>query len=424
MAQARTEYEGEYEEEYEEEFEGEEFLSGLTKVAGALLGEGEDEYEDELESEFEYEAEDELEGEFEAEFGSRLQSEFEGEDEYEDEYEEEYESEALVGGLARSASPHVMEGEEEYEGEDELEAEAEYFFKGLGRFMRRHGGLLKKIAKTAAPLIATAVGGPAAGMLARAVTSQLEGEVEAELEDMAVSPMSPQAALGEYLAARAATAKSDAESEAFIGSAVTVALSNRTRRELEELLPHLLRAATLLTRILRRSPNSTQAVRLVPGIVDSTSGTLARYRTGGHPISPADVGAVFGRSARRVLADPRWQSAVIRRHARGLAHMRRRRHAYISRPHGPVLASPRRGPVRDLTIRGGTIRRRPAHTHALRTKARVTRPRPGFVRVVTPVRIPPRGGMPARTVRVVSDVKVPRGAVPAGRPTSVAGRRR
>jgi hypothetical protein len=43
---------------------------------------------------------------------------------------------------------------------------------------------------------------------------------------------------------------------------------------------------------------------------------------------------------------------------------------------------------------------------------------------VTPVKVPARNGMPPRTVRVVSDVKVPRGAVPSGRPASVAGRRR
>jgi hypothetical protein len=45
------------------------------------------------------------------------------------------------------------------------------------------------------------------------------------------------------------------------------------------------------------------------------------------------------------------------------------------------------------------------------------------VRVVTPVRVPARGGLPARTVRVVSDVRVPRGAVATGRPAAVNGRR-
>jgi hypothetical protein len=64
------------------------------------------------------------------------------------------------------------EHEGEYEDEAEAEAEAEYFFKNVGRFLRRHKGLLKKTAKTAGPLIATAVGGPAAGMLARARRSR------------------------------------------------------------------------------------------------------------------------------------------------------------------------------------------------------------------------------------------------------------
>jgi hypothetical protein len=431
MTQARTEFEGEYEDEYEleDEFESEHFLGGLAKVAGSLLGEGEDEYE----SEYEYEAEDELEGEFEDEFETRLQSEFE--DEYEDEYEyedevegeDEYEDEAFLGGLGKIAGALLGEGEGEYE--DEAEAEAEYFFKKVGGFLRRHKGLLKKIAKTAAPLIATAVGGPAAGMVARAVTSQLEGEfedeLEAELEDMATAPVSPQAALGEYLAARAATAQTEAEAEAFIGSAITVTLSNRDRRELEEILPQLLRGATVLTRILRRYPQTRQAVRLVPGIVDSTSRTIAGQRAAGRVIRPADVGAVLGGSTRRVLGDPRWQSAVARRHARGLAHMRRRRHQQMLRQgaargrRGPVMTAPRRRPVGTATLR-----RRPVHTHRVGPRARVGRPSPGFVRVVTPVRVPPRAGLPGRTIRVVSDVKVPRGAVPAGRPASVAGRRR
>jgi hypothetical protein len=465
MAQARYEYEGEYEAEYEDEyeledeFEDEAFLGGLAKIAGSLLGEGEEEYElegeyeGEGEYEAEYEAEDELEGEFEDEFETRLQSEFEGEEEYEledeYEYEGEGEDEAFLGGIAKIAGSLLGEGEieGEYEDEDEAEAEAEYFFGKIGRFLRKHKNVFKKIAKVAAPMIATAVGGPAAGMLAKAVTSQLEGEfeaeLEAELEDMATAPVSPQAALGEYLAARAAGAQTEAEAEAFIGSSVTVTLSDRNRRELEELLPHLLRGATVLTRILRRSPYSRQGVRLVPGIIDSSARTLAHYRSAGRAISPADVGAVLGGSTRRVLADPRWQAAVTRRHARGLAHMRRRRHHYISRRRrGPVLVGPRPGrrhpgqrpyphprPFRGhgtglIQRRPVTIHRRPVHTHRVGPGARVGRPRPGFVRVVTPVRVPPRGGKPGRTVKVVTDVKVPRGSVPAGRPASVAGRRR
>ncbi|MFC6345039.1 hypothetical protein ACFP8W_23860, partial [Nocardioides hankookensis] len=59
-----------------------------------------------------------------------------------------------------------------------------------------------------------------------------------------------------------------------------------------------------------------------------------------------------------------------------------------------------------------------------RAGTRVQRPRPGVVRVVTPVRVPARNGKPARTIKVVSDVKVPRGAVPTGRPVGLTAKKR
>jgi hypothetical protein len=46
------------------------------------------------------------------------------------------------------------------------------------------------------------------------------------------------------------------------------------------------------------------------------------------------------------------------------------------------------------------------------------------MRVVTPMVIRPRGGHPARTVRVVSDVRIPRGAVVAGKSAKLTGNRR
>ncbi|MCW2846637.1 MAG: hypothetical protein JWR90_611 [Marmoricola sp.] len=435
MAQAHTEFEGEFEDEYEDEYEGEgeEFLGALGGLAKTFLG---GEGEDELESEFELEdeMEGELESEYEDEFETELESEFEMEleDESESEWEgeDENEDEAFLGALGGLASSLLGEGEleDEYEGEDE--AEAEEFFKGIGRFLKKHKNVFRAIAKNVGPLVATAVGGPAAGALARAVTSQLEGELEAELEaeleDMATAPITSAQALGEYFAAQAANAESEAEAEAFAGSAVTLALSRSERRQLQAMLPHLLRGASILTRALHRHPVGRQGVRLVPGIVDATARTLARQSAGG-PVSRADVGAVLGRTARRVLSDPGWQSAVTRRHARGLARSRRmRQHQYPGRHaaghrghgHGYGYGTRGRGPVRS------TIRRTPTRVHTVSGRARVPRPRPGVVRVVTPVRIPPRGGAPARIVRVVSDVKVPRGAVPAGRPVGVAGRRR
>jgi hypothetical protein len=380
----------------------------------------------ELESEFE----DELEGEYEDEYEGEYEDEYELEEEYEGELEDEYEDEAFLGGLAKIAGSFL--GEEEYEFE--AESEEEFFFKKIGKAFRRGLPMFKKIAKIAAPMIATAVGGPAAGMLAKAVTSQLEGEfedeLESELEEMATAPVTASQAEAEYLAARAAAAESEAEAESFVGSAITMTLSPRDRRELERLLPSLLRGASALTRILHRNPASRQGVRMVPGIVGSTASTLAQLQASGRPVTPADVGAVLAGSAQRVLGDPRWQRAVARRHARGLAHVHRRRrhgHRHPRRYRSYRGYTRRPGYGRQTVARRGqpiTVRRRPVAVRTVRAGTKVGRPRPGVVRVVTPVRVPARGGKPARTIKVVSDVKVPRGAVPSGRPVPVTAKKR
>ena len=432
MTQASTEFEDEY--ELEEEYEDEAFLGGLAKIAGSLLGEEEYEFEDELEGEFEDEFEMELEDEFEDEYEDEYESEdeLELEDEYEseDELEDEYEDEAFFGGLAKIAGSLL--GEEEYE--DEAESEEEYFFKRIGRTLRKLP--LRKIAKFVAPKLATVLGGPAAGMLAKAVVSQLEGEfedeLEGELEEMATAPVTSAQAEAEYFAARAASAESEAEAESFVGSALALTISPRERRELEVLLPSLLRGASVLTKLLHRTPNTRQGLRLMPGIVGSTAGTLAQLQASGRRLTPADVGTVLGGSAQRVLADPRWQSAVTRRHARGLAHIhRRRRHGHRHghrRPAGYRRGYHRRPGYRTGRLvtprRTATIRRRPTAVRTVRSGTRVNRPRPGVVRVVTPVRVPARNGRPARTIRVVSDVKVPRGAVPTGRPVGLTAKKR
>src|SRR5689334_5833024 len=434
MTQAHTEFEDELEMEYEDEYEDEAFLGPLAKIAGSLLGE--EEYEDE------YEMEEELEGEFEDEFEMELESEFEDEDEGEEEYEledeyegeDEFEDEAFLGGLASIASSLLGEGEDEYE--DEAESEEEYFFKNIGRALRKVPW--RKVIKFAAPKLATVFGGPAAGMLAKAVTSQLEGEfedeLEGELEEMATAPVSSSQSEAEYLAARATATESEAEAESFIGSAVSLAITPRERQELEQLLPSLLRGASVLTQVLHRNRSTRQGLRLLPGIVGSTAGTLARLQASGRQLTPADVGSVLGASANRVMTDPRWQHAVARRHARGLAHVHRRHHGHRhGHRHPRRYRSYRgytRGPgyARSSVARRGrpatTIRRRPVAVRTVRPGARIGRPRPGVVRVVTPVRVPARGGRPARTIKVVSDVKVPRGAVPSGRPVPVTAKKR
>jgi len=165
-------------------------------------------------------------------------SEFETE--VESEYESEWEDELEVEG--------------EWEDEGEEEDEAEEFFKKLKGVFRRAAPFLKTLAKKVGPLAATAIGGPAAGAIARAVTSQLEGELEAEVEgefeEMATAPLAPSQTFAEYLAAQAAATESESEAEALGGAAAYAAISPDDRRELERLLPHLLRGAATITRML------------------------------------------------------------------------------------------------------------------------------------------------------------------------------
>jgi hypothetical protein len=133
-------HEGELETEDESSLEGEGWLGAI----GSLLGEGEEEFEDE--------------SSFEAE------SSFESEDEFED--ESSLEGEGWLGAIGNIASSLLGEGEEEYSGEGffESEDEGEQFFGKIGKFLKRLP--LKNLAKIAAPLVGTAIGGPLGTALA------------------------------------------------------------------------------------------------------------------------------------------------------------------------------------------------------------------------------------------------------------------
>jgi hypothetical protein len=252
---------------------------------------------------------------------------------------------------------------------------------------------------------------------------------------MATAPLSGGQALGEYLAAQAAASESETEAEALAGVAAFNSLSPRDRRELEGILPALLRGAAAITRLLHGNRRTRQAVRLTPGIVDGAARTILRRAAEGQPVTTTEVGRALGAATSRVLGTGPARTAVMRRHARGLARARRRYRgrfgrtgAYGRRGRGnrSMMTGRRRSGSGLRPGRAGirTIRRQPVRNRAVAASARVPRPRPGVVRVVTPVRVPPRDGRPGRTVRLVSDVKVPRGAVAAGRPTSVSGNRR
>lgn len=383
----------------------------------------------------------ELETELETELEDELEQEIEGEAEWEVEGEDFL---GALGGIARTVGGLLgggdgeleiegegefeIEGEAEWEveGEYESEEEAEEFFKNIGRAFRKAAPFLRVLAKTAGPLVATAVGGPAAGALARAVTSQLEGEseaeVEAELEEMANGPMTGAQALAEYYAARASESESEAEAEALAGAAAYVSISPRDRRDLVRLLPSLLRGAAVVTRLLHSNPSTRPAVRMVPGMVSAASATLARRAAAGEPVGPADVGDVLGTTAQRTLSGGPATRTVLWRHSRGISRARRLHGYRGTRGYGyrPYGGRRRIAPGARYSMDRGL--RAPVRSRVQAGPVR-GRPRPGTVRVVTPVRLPGTAQRPARTVRIVSDVKVPRGAV-AGRSTTTAARRR
>ena len=296
--------------------------------------------ETELESEFEFENEDELEFEGEEEgeefdLGGVISGLLgEGEGEFEDEWEGEDESEEFdLGGVISGLL-----------GEGEYEDEAEEFFGGIARFVRKNAPMLKQIAKVAAPMVGTAFGGPLGGalgsMAARALgegefedelefededefEDEMELEDEGEYEDEASHAMTEAEALAEMMAAVASRAQSDAEAEAMIGAATVTVLSARDRAELRRVLPYIVRASCLLTRILRRQRASRPALRAVPSIVKRTARDLHRRSASGRPVSRRTAARVMSRQTRGVLGSPRQTTVALRRNVRATSALRR-----------------------------------------------------------------------------------------------------
>src|SRR5215471_7520983 len=101
---------------------------------------------------------------------------------YESEMELELEGE--LGGLGEFEQ-HESEWEQH---ELTHEFEGEQFFgriaRGIGSFVRRAAPILKSVARIAAPMVGTAIGGPFGAILGR-VASQALGEEEFEQHELA-----------------------------------------------------------------------------------------------------------------------------------------------------------------------------------------------------------------------------------------------
>jgi hypothetical protein len=321
-------HEGEVEGEEEAGLEGEGILGAIGNVLGGLLGEGEEEGEigmHELHETHELpELEEELTGEGEAGL----------------------EGEGILGTIGNVLGGLLGEGEIEGELEGEVEGEfetGEQFFgkiaRGIGGLVKRAAPILKRVAKVAAPMVGTAIGGPFGAILGQVASSALgegelqelpEGEEEFEGEsemahEIGSHELTQHEALAEMMAEAASQEQHEGEAEAMAGASVVTVISPADRRALRRVLPHLIRGAAILTRILRRRRITRPAVRAVPTIMRRTIRSVKRQAAAGTPITRKTVARAAATQVRRVLGSPRACTAAITRNLRVSRAMKRSR---------------------------------------------------------------------------------------------------
>jgi hypothetical protein len=326
--------------ELESEFEGEGLLGNTGNTLGGLVGEGEEEM-----------------GLHEL---------------HENGYQELHEGE--LGELQESGL-HERESEFELEGE----TGEQFFGKAFRGLMRRMKPFLKQAVSVATPLVATAIGGPLGGLVGKAAGSllgegeaamelqelglhegefemqelqeaglhemhetgmhELEGEMqelhEGELEmqeasyeaanEIAQHELTQHEALAEMMAQHAAFEQHEAQAEAMVGAAVVTTLSARDRRELRRILPHLVRGAAILTRILRRRRITRPAVRAVPTVVRRTVQVLKNQVAAGKPITRRTAARAAAIQVRRVIGNPTACAAAISQNIRANKALKRYR---------------------------------------------------------------------------------------------------
>ena len=89
--------------------------------------------------------------------------------------------------------------------------------------------------------------------------------------------------MAEAMAHYAAQAEHELEAEAMVGAATTVTISRRDRRAVRRSVPHLVRGAAILTRILRLRRRTRPIVRVVSTIIRRTVRSLRRSAAAGQP---------------------------------------------------------------------------------------------------------------------------------------------
>jgi hypothetical protein len=249
--------------------------------------------------------------------------------------ESEFDLGSIVKGIGGLLGESEFEGEFELEGEYEGEEFLGNIARGIGRFVRRAAPILRRVAKVAAPIAGTALLGPLGGVVGRVAASALESEYEFELEGEgelelegemefeAEGPISQQEALAELMADVAARAHTEVEAEAMIGAATVTVLSPSDRAALQSIIPHLVRATSILTRILRTRRATRPAVRTVPTVVKRTARTLKRQAAAGKPVTRKTAAKVMAAHTRRVIGNPNICAGALKRNVRATHALRR-----------------------------------------------------------------------------------------------------
>jgi hypothetical protein len=109
----------------------------------------------------------------------------------------------------------------------------------------------------------------------------------------------------------------------MIGAATVTALSAQDRAALRRLLPQLVRATCVLTRILRRRRITRPAVRAVPLIVRRTARVLSSRAAAGRPADRRTAARVMASQTRRVLGSPQQTTRALQRNVRATTAVRR-----------------------------------------------------------------------------------------------------
>jgi len=189
---------------------------------------------------------------------------------------------------------------------------------------------LKRVAKVAAPIVGTAIGGPfgtaLGGLASKALgegeyedESEAETEAEGEQEmvhEIAAHPLTHNEAVAEMMAEAASQEAHAGEAEAMAGASTVTVISPADRRALRRILPHLVRGTAILTRILRRRRLTRPVVRAVPSIMRRTVKDLKRQAARGIPITRKRAARAAAKQVRRVLSSPRACAAAIARNVK------------------------------------------------------------------------------------------------------------